>query len=398
MCFCGGFDLAAVLAQLRRDAVELQLAVDFVLGRAGDALVVVQAKQPVLAERVAHLQRALAQRDVVVLGAGEVLHGRAVGLRRQGAHVHLHAAAQLEADLVVALGQHFDDAGKAQDFFDQLRALLVVHAARSGDQHVEIADRLASAAQRTGGRDLLDALDVLQMLGQLLRGAVGFVEQEAPGDAAIIFNRLQDFLLALFAQARQLAQLAFARQLLHAGEIAHLEGAPQQRDGLRAESLDLQQLQHRGPVLLQQLLVRPELAAAAQLLDVGRHALADAGNLQQLLGFVDQCRDLLRQSFDGLGGAAIGADAERVVAVDLHEIGGFVKDVGDGLVVHAEYPSEIVTWRNGYALRVRPLSRSGLSHTHAAAFRRNPWSCRKRRSHVFHRSAWRAVAVRSCRG
>ena len=288
LCFCGGFDLAAIFAQLRRDAVELELAVDLVLGRAGDALVVVEAKQPVLAEREAHLQRALAQRDVVVLGAGEVLHGRAVGFRRQGAHIHLHSAAQFEADFVVALGQHFDDAGKAQDFFDQLRALLVVNAARPGDQHVEIADRLPSTAQRTGGRDLLDAFDVLQVLGQLLRGAVGFVEQEAPGNAAVILNRFQDFLLALFAQARQFAQFAFARQLLHAGEIADLEGAPQQRDGLRPQPLDLQQLQHRGPVLHQQVLVRPKFAAAAQLLDVGRHAFADAGNLQQLLGLVDQ--------------------------------------------------------------------------------------------------------------
>ena len=261
LCFCGGLDLAAVLAQLGRDAVELELAVDFVLGRAGDALVVVQRNSPYSLSVNPILQRALAQRDVVVLGAGEVLHGRAVGFRRQGAHVHLHAAAQLEADLVVALGQHFDDAGKAQDLFDQSGALLVVHAARSGDQHVEIADRLASATQRTGRRDLLDSLDVLQMLGQLLRGAIGFVEQEAARNAAIILNRLQDFLLALFAQARQFAQLAFARQLLHAGQVAHLERAPQQRDGFRSESLDLQQLQHRRPVFLQQLLVRAELAA-----------------------------------------------------------------------------------------------------------------------------------------
>ena len=135
-------------------------------------------------------------------------------------------------------------------------ALRIVHAAFAGDEHVEVADGFAAAAQRAGGRDLLDALDVLQMLGQLLRGAVGFVEQEAAGDAAIILDRLQDFLLALFAQARQLAQLAFARQFLHAGEVADLEGAPQQRDGLGAESLDLQQLQHRGPVFLQQLLMR----------------------------------------------------------------------------------------------------------------------------------------------
>src|ERR1019366_2395154 len=116
--------------------------------------------------------------------------------------------------------------GGADTNATRIAALLVVNAARPGNQHVEVADRLPSTAQRTGGRDLLDPFDVPQVLGQLLRSAIGFVEQEAPRNAAVTLNRFQDFLLALFAQTRQFAELAFARQLLHAGEIADLEGAP----------------------------------------------------------------------------------------------------------------------------------------------------------------------------
>ena len=97
--------------------------------------------------------------------------------------------------------------------------------------------------------------------------------------------------------------------------------------------------------------MRTKFAASAQFLNVCSHTLADAGNLQQLLGLVDQPRDLLRQSFEGLGGAAIRADAERVVAIDLHEIGGFVKDVGDGLVVHARTPEGNCNVEKGYAVR-----------------------------------------------
>ncbi len=108
--------------------------------------------------------------------------------------------------------------------------------------------------------------------------------------------------------------------------------------------------------------MRPKLAAPAQLLDVGRHTLADAGNLQQLLGLVDQPRDLLRQSFERLGGAAIGADAEGVVAVDLHQIGGFVEDVGDGLVVHARVPERNCNVERSYALRFRRLSEPEIFH------------------------------------
>ena len=100
--------------------------------------------------------------------------------------------------------------------------------------------------------------------------------------------------------------------------------------------LDFQQLQHRRPVFLEQFLMLPELACLAELLDVGGHAFADAGNFQQLLGLAEQGRNLVGRGLNRLGGAAIGADTESVVAVDLHQIGGFVEDVRDGFVIQGE--------------------------------------------------------------
>src|SRR5207245_10386938 len=114
----------------------------------------------------------------------------------------------------------------------------------SGDQNVESADRLSSSAQGTGGRDLLYSRRARQVLDYLLRSAIGFVEVEASGNAAIIFNAFEDLLLVLFAHARQSANLAFAREFLYASEVADLKCVPDQRDGLRPESLNLQQLQH----------------------------------------------------------------------------------------------------------------------------------------------------------
>ncbi len=222
----GSLDLSAILAQFGRNGIELELAIDLIFGCAGNALVIVQAKQPVLAQREPHAQRTLAQRDVVVLRSGEVLHRRAIGFRRQGAHIHLHSFAQFETHFVVAFGQYFDDSRKAQNFFDQPSTLLVINTARPGDQHIEITHRLPSAAQRTGRRNLLNPFDMLQMLGQLLRGSIGFVKQEATGNAPVVLDRFQDFLLALFAEARQFAKFAFARKFLHAGKITYLEGAP----------------------------------------------------------------------------------------------------------------------------------------------------------------------------
>ena len=47
------------------------------------------------------------------------------------------------------------------------------------------------------------------------------------------------------------------------------------------------------------------------------------------------------QGLQRLGGAAVGADAEAVVALDLHEVGGFVEDVGEALLsTESLYPPE----------------------------------------------------------
>jgi hypothetical protein len=74
-----GVDLAEVLAELGRDPCEVEGGVDLLFCRGGDYGVIVEAGQRPLAERVAHLEGALAEGDVVVLGSGEVLERRAVG-------------------------------------------------------------------------------------------------------------------------------------------------------------------------------------------------------------------------------------------------------------------------------------------------------------------------------
>ena len=67
-----GFDFAAILAQLRRNEVQLELGVDLLLARACHAPFLLQRRQRVFVQRAAHLQRAPAQRDIVFLGAGEI--------------------------------------------------------------------------------------------------------------------------------------------------------------------------------------------------------------------------------------------------------------------------------------------------------------------------------------
>ena len=157
----------------------------------------------------------------------------------------------------------------------------------------------------------------------------------AAGDAAIILNAFEDLLLRLLPHARQGAQLALARQLFHAFQVTDLEDVPDERNGLGPQALDLEQLQHGRAILFQQLGVQPQLAFFENFLKVHAHSLADAGNGEQRFLVADDVSDGLSQAFDGLGRAPVRADAKRIVALDLHQVGGLVKDVGEGFVIQS---------------------------------------------------------------
>ena len=77
----GSGELAAILAQLRRDPVVPEKAVDVLLARKMVLLAGLDLGDRVLRYRVAAPDRVLAQCDVVVLRAGEVLEQVAVALR-----------------------------------------------------------------------------------------------------------------------------------------------------------------------------------------------------------------------------------------------------------------------------------------------------------------------------
>ena len=80
--------------------------VDVLLGLAGDARVVVDPEQAVLVQLEAARDRAVAQRDVVRLRAGEVLQRGAAALGGDEPQVGLEAAAQQHARLGVAVAEH----------------------------------------------------------------------------------------------------------------------------------------------------------------------------------------------------------------------------------------------------------------------------------------------------
>ena len=110
--------------------------------------------------------------------------------------------------------------------------------------------------------------------------------------------------------------------------------APDESNSLWAQTLDFEQIEHGGPVLLQQFRVQRELSFLKQLLHVLQHALADPGDGQNLFRLTDQVCNLLWLGFNGFGSIAIRADAEGILTINLKQVGGFVENAGDCLVVH----------------------------------------------------------------
>ena len=240
---------ASISPQFSRSSGGIQAqaerGVDFLLGLARHALLIVDAEQAVFVEREAQLQGARAQDDVVFLAAGEVLHGRAVAFVRQRAQIHLQAfQSVLDAGLVGAFAEHCVSFGVVDEALERFGG------ARAGDQQIEIADGFLAAAQAAGGRDLIDAAGFRKIRDQFVGGFLAEAQQEAAGALAVLRDGSEHLLFELGAHARQLAQLlllADALQIVDGGDFVMLV---EQRDAFGAEALDVQQVEERGRELL----------------------------------------------------------------------------------------------------------------------------------------------------
>src|ERR1700676_2296459 len=95
--------------------------------------------------------------------------------------------------------------------FDELFAGGVIAAGLACYQDVEVAYSFAATAQRAGWGYFFYSGIVAKVLDDFIGLSFAGIEQEAPGDAAILFDGLEQFLLLLLPHARKLAYLSLAR-------------------------------------------------------------------------------------------------------------------------------------------------------------------------------------------
>ena len=219
---------------------------------------------------------------------------------------------------------------------DQLLAGGVIAAGFACDQDVEIADGVASAAQGTGRSYFFHAGILAKMLDNFFRLLFGRVEEKASGDATVVFDGLEQLLLVFLPHTGKLAYFSLAREFGHTLQIAHVIGTPDEGNGLGAEALDLEQVEHGGMILGKQFGVQRKFSFLEHLLQVYQHAFADAGDSQDFFGIIYQVGDLLGLGLDGFGGVAVRTDAEGILPVNFEQVGGFVENAGDCFVVHCD--------------------------------------------------------------
>ena len=318
-------ELAAVLAQLGRDEAVAEEGIERLLVPEGMHLSGLDHRDAVLGDREPVALRLLAQRDVVVLRAGEVLQEVAVALRRHDAEIEPEALLGDHGRLRVAVGDDLEHPRQADEVRRQRRGV------GGGRDHVEVAERLAAPARAA-------------RLGDVDRGGVGAAAprrprgrreapcrggrdaaRPAPGRRRAPSAPSPPSSAPMPASVRSCCPSAAA---FSSGERRDAELPPDARRRLRAEAGQPHERGHLARNLLAALRERLHVAGLDDLDDLRLDRLADVG---ELLRPAPE-----RQLGDGRGGVAdprrgatVGGDAERLLAEDLGEVREQVEPVGE---------------------------------------------------------------------
>ncbi len=327
----GGFDFAAVLAQLGGYPGQTQGGVDLFFGGA-EQLGAVAAQEGLVGEGEPLLERQLAQADVVVFGAGGVLQGSAKALGRMHPELGTQVVAELEAGFGLALAEHPGDVGQADEGLHHGGGI------SGGSQQVDIADGGTHAAQAAGGFNGFDAGHEAQDREGLLGEGPGFAERRAPGAAGERLDASQDAGFGFGAHAGQVLELASPGGGFQPGQVGDAQLLPEQGHFLGTQIGHLQDVSQGGGHFGFELVKEFQAAGGEQLADLLGDGFTDAGDLGQL-AVLPKGAGVDAQVLQAVGGFAVGEDLVDQLAFDLEQVGDLLEDggqlvVGVGFVAH----------------------------------------------------------------
>ena len=316
MSVAGGRQLAAVLAQLRRDVGIAEVRVHGLLVLGAEDLAGLGGRDPVLGDREAPSNRVLAKSDVVLLRAGEVLEQVAVRLGWDDAEVEAEPVVRDHRRLRVALRDDVRDPVELREVVDQRRRV------GRGSDDVEVAERLTAAANRAGLGDLHGCWMLAENRDDGEHGRQSLPEE--PARLARVFRRLgerlQDLRLGRRAEAGKGAHSLALGRGLQLVQGRHPELLPDPARRLRAEPRQPHEL---DDLLGDQRLPLGQRLHLAELDHLDDLALDRGADPAQALRFAVERE--LRNRPAGLANprrrAAVGEHPERALSLELAQIG-----------------------------------------------------------------------------
>ena len=336
--FCGGLEFALVFAQLRRDEIEVELVVDFLLGGAGQQKggIVgfgIGSEQTVFVEAQSAFDGALAHDDVVFLASGEI--GQSEWEFRVGddAQIGLNAALQDDAGLGVATGMDQDYSGQGCEKGNDGRGV------SGGSQEIDVSDDFLVASKAACG----GAADHVGVGAQLVEDGVGGAQGEADQVMARVFfskrDAIEDLGLGFRGESREFGDLARLTGGFQLGERGDVEFVVEDFDLFRSETGHFEQFQQSGGQGGFEFVVVGERSGGDQLSDLVLEGLAESFDLAKAV-FSDDGLEALGQSLEGSGGVGVGAGFERVFALEFQKNPNFSQNGGHLIVVHADTISQ----------------------------------------------------------
>ena len=245
-------------------------------------------------------------------------------LGRDDAEVEAETVARDDRRLRVPVRGNVDDPAQVREVLRQLGRL------GRARHDVEVAERLLPAPHRPGLRDGYGRRQLPQRRDDRLHRRQACAEQVPPrlGALGLVCERGENLLLALRPKAGQRPQPLGLGRGLELVEGLDAELAPDAGRGLRPEPRQLHEEDDLGRDACLLPRQRLDLAELDDLDDLLLDRLADA--LQLLRATVErELRDGARRLPHADGRAAVGDDAEGVLALELEQVRQEVDLVGD---------------------------------------------------------------------
>ena len=319
-------ELAAVLAQFRLDIIETKQIIDpsLVVDLGNFRCVRLDRRESVFVERPPAVLGQPAQHDVVLLAPGEIHEGERILLVGDNPEVGLQPVLEHDARFCISGGK------------DALHHRVLTESAGDGggvlrrDNDVDVVDCLIAAARAPAGGQPDGVRMSPQIVKQGGRGTGGNRGEVASGPLTEYLEAVEDFLLCFGPEAVQAGDFVLLAGFFQTGERRDLELFVEGFDFFRSEAGDVEEFEQSRREPGDKFVIIRQLAGGDESPDLFPESFSNAGNGFQFV-FPDERSEVVFEHFEGTGAIVVGADLERIFALELEQKGDALKDL-DGLV------------------------------------------------------------------